>query len=188
MVIGARLVAPLARASAAAALAVSLAGAAAYSLVTAATPHRGAFPSAGPPGQFRHFDGPRKPSDGPGGPSFWSVEATPALTATLRADAEHYTWAAAAIGSNDAASYQLASGAPVMAIGGYNGTDPSPTLAQFKAYAAQHRIHFFVSGSMKRRRNIAPSGSDDSEQISRWVAATYRPRTVGDVTIYDLSR
>jgi 4-amino-4-deoxy-L-arabinose transferase-like glycosyltransferase len=170
-----------------AALAVSLAGPAAYSLATVATSHRDAIPSAGPPGQFRHFDGPRKPGDGPGGPAFWGVEASPALTATLRADAEHYTWAAAAIGSNSAAAYQLAGGAPVMAIGGYNGTDPSPTLAQFKAYAAQHRIHFFVSGSMRRRRDAPPSGSDDAEQISRWVAATYRPQTVGGVTIYDLS-
>jgi 4-amino-4-deoxy-L-arabinose transferase-like glycosyltransferase len=171
-----------------AALAVSLAGPAAYSLATVATSHRGAIPSAGPRGQFRHFDGPRKPAPGPGGPSFWSVEASPAVTATLRADAEHYTWAAAAIGSNNAAGYQLATGAPVMAVGGYNGTDPSPTLAQFKAYAAQHRIHFFVSGSVKRRRGGAQSGSDDAEQISRWVAATYPPQKVGGVTIYNLSQ
>jgi 4-amino-4-deoxy-L-arabinose transferase-like glycosyltransferase len=170
------------------ALAVSLAGPAAYSLVTVATSHRGAMPSAGPRGQFRHFDGPRKPGDGPGGPSFWSVEASPAVTATLRANAGRYTWAAAAIGSDNAAGYQLATGAPVMAVGGYNGTDPSPTLAQFKAYATQHRIHFFVSGSMMRRRGAAQSGSDDAEQISRWVAATYAPQTVGGVTIYNLSR
>lgn len=47
-------------------------------------------------------------------------------------NASHCTWAAAAIGAQDAASYQLATGEPGMAIGGFNGTDPSPTLAEFK--------------------------------------------------------
>jgi hypothetical protein len=43
------------------------------------------------------------------------------LTALLRRDAGSYTWAAATIGSNSAAGYQLASGEPVMALGGFNG-------------------------------------------------------------------
>ena len=33
-----------------------------------------------------------------------------------------------------------------MSIGGFNGTDPSPTLAQFQAYVAQHKIHYFIAG------------------------------------------
>ena len=45
-----------------------------------------------------------------------------------------YRWTAAAIGANNAAGYQLASGKAVMAIGGFNGTDPTPTLAQFEQY------------------------------------------------------
>ena len=32
-----------------------------------------------------------------------------------------------------------------MAIGGFNGSDPSPTLAQFKAYVAQGKIHYFIA-------------------------------------------
>ena len=43
-----------------------------------------------------------------------------------------YTWVAATVGSNNASGYQLATGDPVMAIGGFNGSDPSPTLAQFQ--------------------------------------------------------
>ncbi len=38
----------------------------------------------------------------------------------------NYAWAAAAIGSQNSASYQLATGKPVMAIGGFNGTDRVP--------------------------------------------------------------
>ena len=49
-----------------------------------------------------------------------------------------YRWTAAAIGANNAASYQLASGEAIMAIGGFNGSDPAPTLAQFQAYVRQH--------------------------------------------------
>ncbi|MFE0513267.1 ArnT family glycosyltransferase, partial [Streptomyces sp. NPDC058964] len=55
----------------------------------------------------------------------------------LETDAAEYTWVAASIGSQNAASYQLATGDPVMAIGGFNGTDPSPTPAQFKKYVAE---------------------------------------------------
>ena len=49
------------------------------------------------------------------------------------ADAGNYTWVAAAIGSNSASGFQLAADEPVMAVGGFNGSDPSPTLAQFQA-------------------------------------------------------
>ena len=33
-----------------------------------------------------------------------------------------------------------------MAIGGFNGSDPSPTLAQFKQYVADGEIHYFIGG------------------------------------------
>ncbi len=52
--------------------------------------------------------------------------------ALLGDDAERYRWAAAVVGSNNAAGYQLAAGVPVMAVGGFNGTDPSPTLEEFQ--------------------------------------------------------
>jgi hypothetical protein len=42
---------------------------------------------------------------------------------------------------------ELASGGvPVMAIGGFRGTDPAPTLAEFERLVAQHKIHYFVAG------------------------------------------
>ena len=45
------------------------------------------------------------------------------LVTALTTDAEQFTWAAAVVGSNNAASYQLATELPVMAVGGFNGTD-----------------------------------------------------------------
>ena len=72
---------------------------------------------------------------------------TARVTALLRSgDAGAYTWVAAAVGSNNAAGYQLATEEPVMAIGGFNGSDPSPTLAQFETYVANGEIHYFIAG------------------------------------------
>ena len=74
-----------------------------------------------------------------------SSQSNPALNKALQADAGKYTWAAATVNSNNAAGYQLASGEPVMAIGGFNGTDPAPTLAQFEKYVSEGKIHYFIA-------------------------------------------
>ncbi|MFI0810931.1 ArnT family glycosyltransferase [Streptomyces echinatus] len=102
----------------------------------------------------------------------------------LEKDAAEYTWAAASVGSQNAAAYQLATGAPVMAIGGFNGTDPSPTLAQFKKYVAEGRIHYFIAGGGMG----AGGGSGTASQISSWVQKTFTKMTVGSATFYDLTR
>ncbi|MFE2438934.1 glycosyltransferase family 39 protein [Streptomyces sp. NPDC059409] len=103
----------------------------------------------------------------------------------LEADADSYTWVAAAIGSQNAASYQLGTGEPVMAIGGFNGTDPSPTLAQFKKYVADGRIHYFIAGGGMGGGMGGDSGA--ASQITSWVEATFKEVTVGSATFYDLT-
>lgn len=55
----------------------------------------------------------------PGGGLLDSPTPSAALTALLAADAAHYRWAAAVVGSNNAAGYQLAARVPVMAVGGF---------------------------------------------------------------------
>ncbi|MER6117269.1 glycosyltransferase family 39 protein [Streptomyces sp. NPDC001743] len=102
----------------------------------------------------------------------------------LETDADDYTWAAAAIGSQNAASYQLATGEPVMAIGGFNGSDPSPTLSQFRKYVEDGRIHYFVSGG----QGGGMGGSGSSSQISSWVEENFKEVTAGSATFYDLTR
>jgi 4-amino-4-deoxy-L-arabinose transferase-like glycosyltransferase len=102
----------------------------------------------------------------------------------LKKNASDYTWVAAAIGSQNAASYQLATGKPVMAIGGFNGSDPSPSLAQFKKYVSDGKIHYFLSGS-----GGGPGGSaGSSSAITTWVEATFKKVTVDGSTLYDLTR
>ncbi|WP_328481022.1 glycosyltransferase family 39 protein [Streptomyces sp. NBC_00377] len=104
----------------------------------------------------------------------------------LEADSGEYTWAAAAIGAQNAASYQLATGDAVMAIGGFNGTDPSPTLAQFKQYVADGRIHYFISSGSGGGMSGGSDGT--SSQITSWVEANFKKVTVGSATFYDLTQ
>jgi len=107
----------------------------------------------------------------------------------LQTNASKYTWAAAAIGSQNASGYQLATGDPVMAVGGFNGTDPSPTLAQFKQYVAEGKIHYFIGGSsgFGGMGGSNTGGSNDSSQISQWVSQNFTAKTVGNTTVYDLT-
>ncbi|MFB8211135.1 ArnT family glycosyltransferase [Streptomyces sp. NPDC056010] len=108
--------------------------------------------------------------------------------ALLEKNADDYTWAAAAIGSQNAASYQLATEKPVMAIGGFNGSDPSPTLAQFKKYVEDGRIHYFVSGGGMGGGGMGGSGSGTASQISSWVEKNFKEVTAGSATFYDLTQ
>ncbi|GAA0444103.1 glycosyltransferase family 39 protein [Streptomyces olivaceiscleroticus] len=105
------------------------------------------------------------------------------VKAKLLADADEYTWVAASIGSQNAASYQLATEKPVMAVGGFNGSDPSPTLKRFQQYVKEGKIHYFLGGSMG-----GPGGnSGTSSKITSWVAKNYAKVTVGSTTLYDLT-
>jgi 4-amino-4-deoxy-L-arabinose transferase-like glycosyltransferase len=110
--------------------------------------------------------------------------ATPsaAVVKLLQADSDNYTWVAAAVGANNAAGVQLATGKAIMAIGGFNGTDPSPTLAQFEQYVDSGKVHYFISGGTG-----AGGGSGSATAISAWVQKTFTARTVGGVTVYDLT-
>ena len=170
------------RVLACAALVITLLAPASYSVATAATTHSGAIPSVGPSsGGFGGFGG----GGGNGGGGFGGgrgggmaglLDATTPgaqLTALLRNGSSGFTWAAATVMSNNAAGYQLASGVPVLAVGGFNGTDPYPTLAQFQAYVAQGRIHYFLG--------------DSTTDIGQWVAAHHKASTVDGVAVYDLT-
>ncbi|MER6836346.1 glycosyltransferase family 39 protein [Streptomyces cellulosae] len=108
----------------------------------------------------------------------------------LETDADDYTWAAAAVGAQNAASYQLATGEPVMAVGGFNGTDPSPTLAQFQQYVKDGRIHYFVSsgGTGGGGGRGGADGTGTSSQITAWVQENFTQVTAGSATFYDLIR
>ncbi|GGF37667.1 glycosyltransferase family 39 protein [Subtercola lobariae] len=121
---------------------------------------------------------------GGGGGLLGGATVSSQVSALLAADAASYTWAAAAVGSQNAASYQLASQAAVMPIGGFNGSDPSPTLEQFELYVAQGKIHYFISSGSIGTPN---GGSSVSSEISSWVTSHFTAQTVDGTTLYDLT-
>jgi 4-amino-4-deoxy-L-arabinose transferase-like glycosyltransferase len=173
----------MARSVAGLAIVVALASPAAYCVATAATSHGGALPSAGPSGGGGMLPG--------AGGLLSAPTPGPALSGVLAANADDFTWAAAAMGSNNAAGYQLGSGAPVMAIGGFNGTDPSPTLAEFKQFVADKQIHYFIRGRLMIGQwggRSAASGSREAANIADWVETHFTPATVENVVIYDLTQ
>jgi hypothetical protein len=107
------------------------------------------------------------------------------LTALLKASTTK--WSAAVSGATTAADLELASGSSVIALGGWNGSDPSPTLAQFEAYVAAGQIHYYISGGGMGGGGGTNGASTDSSQIATWVAAHYTAKTVGSSTVYDLT-
>jgi 4-amino-4-deoxy-L-arabinose transferase-like glycosyltransferase len=114
-----------------------------------------------------------------------------ALSSALKANASSYRWVAATVGAENASGYQLATDEPVMAIGGFNGTDPAPSLAQFEKYVSEGKIHYFISGGGGAGGGIraggTQSGSSDSSEITSWVESHFTATTIGGTTVYDLT-
>ncbi|WP_419154385.1 glycosyltransferase family 39 protein [Weissella bombi] len=65
--------------------------------------------------------------------------------------------------SNSASGYIIKSGKAVMAIGGYNGTDPTMTLSEFKQLVKSGQLKYFVMGN-----NSKATGGQISK-ILTWV-------------------
>jgi len=156
------------RALAVAGVVTALAGSAAFTVATAAETHAGSIPLSGPAS-----------TDGGGmdmgGPEV-GTEVADLLAAT------NTKWAAATVGGTPAANLALASGKAVIGIGGWNGSDPAPTLAEFKQYVADGEISYYVSDA--RGGMGGPGGSSD---IATWVADNFDATTVGGQTVYDLT-
>lgn len=110
----------------------------------------------------------------------------PQLVALLDADANSYTWVAATVGSTCAAGYQLATGHPVMPIGGFNGTDPAPAPDEFLRLALSKRIHFFIVTNPIREDKWGHL--DTNALIQQWVQRNFTPMRVGRIEVYDLTR
>jgi 4-amino-4-deoxy-L-arabinose transferase-like glycosyltransferase len=220
------------RAVVAAAILACLAGPAAYTIDTVATPHSGAIPSAGPAVTTSAPTGPGRGGPGfgrgafPGGPPGGAPPgglgggppggfvgrgqaggpggglggglgggaaggllnaSTPSgtLVSYLDQNASQYHWIAATVGANEAAGYQLATDRAIMAIGGFNGSDPTPTLAQFQKLVAAGQIHYFIAGA-GGRAGAGPGNSGAANAITAWVEANFSASTVGGVTVYTL--
>ena len=138
-------------------------------------PGAGRFPGGAGGAAGRGFGG--------GGGLGRDTQVNGALTKLLKNGAAGYTWVAATVGAESAAPFQLASGEPIMAIGGFNGTDPAPTLAQFEKYVSEHKIHYFVG----QNQASFGGGTGDAAQITGWVQKHFTSQTVAGITVYNLT-
>jgi 4-amino-4-deoxy-L-arabinose transferase-like glycosyltransferase len=111
------------------------------------------------------------------------TQVSSALMKLLEQNASSYKWVAATEGSEEAAPLELATGDAVMAIGGFNGTDPWPTLAVFEELVAKHEVHYYVGQGSE-----SFGGGQGSSTIASWVAAHFKKETVGGQTVYDLTQ
>ena len=176
---------------------------------------RGAFPG-GDFGDFAGFprdrvpgfeggaaagDRERRPGDVDGAGRFGgtgglggNAATSAALAKLLESGAPGYRWAAATVGSDSAASLELSTGGvPVMAIGGFSGSDPAPSLAEFQQLVAAHEVHYFVAGAgggfggAGGAGGAGRGGGNDASQVTAWVEAHFTAQTVGGTTVYDLT-
>jgi 4-amino-4-deoxy-L-arabinose transferase-like glycosyltransferase len=154
-------------------LVAALTGPAVYAIVTIGAPHEGGGPSVGPANAARqgHF-------------GFGQNKDNPVLDAMLKdTDTE---WSAAINRSSSAAGLELSTDTAVMAIGGFLGSDPVPTLSEFKDDVALHKVAYYV---VLNDHGHGPGWGNNRghADIAKWVAATFASTSVGDATVYNLS-
>ncbi|MDD7836015.1 glycosyltransferase family 39 protein [Paenarthrobacter sp. AB444] len=128
------------------------------------------FPGAGGIGGAGGFGG-------PGGGSTANAELTALLKSTTT------KWSAIVSGATQAADLELATNTSVIALGGWNGGDPYPTLAQFQDMVDKGQISYFISGG---GMGGGMGGRGGNSEVAAWVAANYQAQTVGSTTVYKL--
>jgi 4-amino-4-deoxy-L-arabinose transferase-like glycosyltransferase len=166
-----------------------LAGPTAYATSTIALAHAGGDPAAGPVVE-----------DAVGG--FGPVgdpTSDTALVDYLLANRGDTTWVVATWSADRAGSLELAAHAPVMAMGGFSGTDPVPTVDQLRHLVAAGKLRYVLLGGAGAggaqggpgglRGPTGPGDGNESE-IAAWVESVGTVVDVGATgaaTLYDLS-
>lgn len=74
-----------------------------------------------------------------------------------------------------------------MAIGGFTGSDPVPTLAQFQNYVADRQIAYYVLPEPKDKDHGGFFGRSVHTEITDWVKANFTATKVGSDLVYDLA-
>jgi hypothetical protein len=61
-----------------------------------------------------------------------------------------------------------------MAMGGFTGSDPAPTLAQFQQYVSEGKIHYVLTGGAGGAGGFGGrgGGGSDTSQVLSWVEQT----------------
>ena len=145
-----------------------------YTLATVNVVHTGSIPTAGPNSTAMR------------GSNNESSQANSQLVQYLLEHQHGATWLVAVASANESAAIQLTSGQPVMAVGGFNGSDKPLTLEQFKQLVKDGKVRYYAISS--HDRGGGPGGGNN--EIAAWVKQTGTVVNYGgsDVTLYELSR
>ena len=146
-----------------------------YTLATVNVAHTGSIPTAG------------LSSTAMRGSNNETSQADSQLVQYLLQHQHGATWLVAVASANESAAIQLTSGQPVMAVGGFNGSDTPLTLEQFKQLVKDGKVNYYAISSHGRGGG-GPGGSNN--EITAWVKQTGTVVNYGgsDVTLYELSR
>jgi hypothetical protein len=165
-------------------------GTAAWTLATAATAHSGSIPTSGPSGSAMGGFGNRAGGFGAaggagqaGGPGSEGTSDA-GLTALLKSTTTK--WSAIVSGATQAASLELATNTNVIALGGWNGGDPYPTLAEFQDMVAKGQIGYYIAGGGMGGGGFGGQGGNS--EVASWVQANFQAQTVGNSTVYKLTK
>lgn len=144
-----------------------------YALSTVNVTHTGSIPTAGPNSTAMQGSNNEK------------SQADSALVQYLLQNQNGATWLVAVDSANESAAIQLTSGQPVMAIGGFNGSDTPLTLEQFKQLVADGKLKYYAASS--RGHGGVPNGGNS--EITNWIKKNGKVVNYGgsDVTLYELS-
>ncbi|HEU5267210.1 MAG TPA: hypothetical protein VFU35_10945, partial [Jatrophihabitans sp.] len=63
----------------------------------------------------------------------------------------------------------------------------APTLAQFENYVQEGKIRYFI-GSGSGGFGGGPGGGSSGSAITQWVSSHFTATTVGNTTVYDLTK
>jgi 4-amino-4-deoxy-L-arabinose transferase-like glycosyltransferase len=109
-----------------------------------------------------------------------------ALAAYLVANRGSATWVVAVSDAMSAAQLELATGDPVMAMGGWSGSDNAIALDQLKADVAAGKLRYVI---ISGQGGGGMGGSSSSSSIDTWVVANGKAVTISgsSTTLYDLS-
>jgi 4-amino-4-deoxy-L-arabinose transferase-like glycosyltransferase len=111
-----------------------------------------------------------------------------ALLSYLVSNRGSASWIVAANSAQEAGSIELATGLPVMAMGGFTGSDPAPTLAQLQGYIASGKLRFVLaSGRMGGGAGGLPGvGGTGTSDRTTWVTSTCKAVSYGgSASLYD---
>lgn len=160
-----------------------------WTMNTVLSPHVGAGVVAGPSILGIRTDDPTRRQVSPNvPPSLVAVVfgdiPVPDVVKKLKVTPESATWVGAMVGSETAANYQLEIGRPVMPIGGFDGTDPSPTLEHVQALIKGKEL---TSLTIQTLPPLAAEGHGESARIVEWIRASFPRQVIGGAEYYDLT-